>query len=174
MVPATHFPWNSDPGREELWRAGHIPRMAITPIQLCTERHYMEWLELINVDAVGPKSGLSALERCSSIRVPKAARLMFYMNSLGNSFSIHIRWNSQYAPRGGKSSLGKELSQTLSDIGLVSHSIWMETDQLPEIPQGEQAGPEQQGEIWKRAWDYMLCVLIRGKRSTFKRLVVMH
>jgi hypothetical protein len=129
----------------------------------------MEWLELINVEAVGPKSGIKALERCSMIRVPQSARLRFYMNSLDNEFSIHIRWNSKAVPQGGKSLLGKDLSRTLSDFGLVTHSLWMETDQLPEIPQSEPGGPEQFGELWKRVWDFMLCVLAKGRASTLMR-----
>ncbi|MGA2405005.1 MAG: hypothetical protein ABSG91_25455, partial [Syntrophobacteraceae bacterium] len=61
----------------------------------------MRWLEIIDVEAAGPKEKIRIIELCSKILVPQSARLTIYEDGLGNDISIHIQWRSQSAPRGG-------------------------------------------------------------------------
>lgn len=89
----------------------------------------MRWLEIIDVQAAGPQERRRIIERCSKIPVPQSARLIIYEDSLGNELSIHILWSSQSAPQGGRSLLGRELSRTVSDHGLVAHTLWVEGNQ---------------------------------------------
>jgi hypothetical protein len=92
----------------------------------------MNWLEIINVCAAGPRERIKILELCSKIRVPKmrgrSANLKVYGSSLSTELSIHIQWISQNEA-GGKSPLGRALSRAVGDLGLVTHTIWIEWNQ---------------------------------------------
>jgi hypothetical protein len=92
----------------------------------------MNWLEIIDVCSAGPRERIKILELCGKIRVPRlrgrSANLKVYGSSLSNELSIHIQWTS-YPELEGKSPLGRALSRTIGDLGLVTHSIWMECNQ---------------------------------------------
>ncbi len=89
----------------------------------------MNWLEIISVKAAGSIERTRVIEICSKIRIPrmngKSARMLVYGNSINNELTIHIYWSSPSAPE-GKSPLGRAMSRTISDLGLVSHTVWVE------------------------------------------------
>ena len=89
----------------------------------------MRWLEIISVEAAGPKQKEKIVELFNKIRAPQSAILNVYRDILGNELSIHIQWNSQSAPQGGRSPLGRELCCTVSEHGLVAHALWVEGNQ---------------------------------------------
>jgi hypothetical protein len=92
----------------------------------------MNWLEIIDVCAAGPREKIKILELCGKIRVPRlrgrSANLKVYGSSFSTELSIHIQWTS-YPELKGKSPLGRALSRTICDLGLVTHTIWTEYDQ---------------------------------------------
>ena len=92
----------------------------------------MNWLEIINVYPARPQEKIKVLEICSKIRVAgngnNSAELKVYGSSFNPELSIHINWTSQSEPQ-GKSPLGRALSRAFSDLGLVSHTLWVEYGQ---------------------------------------------
>ncbi len=87
----------------------------------------MNWLEIITVEARASREKIKIIELCGNIRLPRKSggslKLLVYGNSLSTEISIHIHSVSQSAPNG---SLGRALSKTLGDYGLVSHKIYVE------------------------------------------------
>jgi hypothetical protein len=86
----------------------------------------MRWIEIISVEAAGPKEKKEIVELFNKIRVHQSGRLTVYESMSSNEISIHIHWSSQSAPPGGRSPLGRELCRALSDHGLVDHALWVE------------------------------------------------
>lgn len=89
----------------------------------------MEWLEIISVEVAELKKRKKVIELCNRISIPPSAELTVYWINLSNELSIHIQWGAQSAPKRGRSRLGRELGRTLSDHGLVTHTLWVEYDQ---------------------------------------------
>jgi len=90
----------------------------------------MSWLEIITVRTGGSAEREKALEVLEHMEAPKAAgeplRIKMYLNAvLETDLSIHIHWNAETMHQ-GKSSLGLQLAQTLKDVGLTNHTIWVE------------------------------------------------
>jgi hypothetical protein len=90
----------------------------------------MKWLEIITVRTGGSAEREKALEVLEYMEAPKAAggpsRIRVYLNAvLETDLSIHIHWNAETMHL-GKSSLGLQLAQTLRDVGLTNHTLWVE------------------------------------------------
>ena len=90
----------------------------------------MSWLEIITVRTGGSAEREKALEVLEHMEAPKAAggplSIKMYLNAvLETDLSIHIHWNAETMHQ-GKSSLGLQLAQTLKDVGLTNHTIWVE------------------------------------------------
>lgn len=89
----------------------------------------MNWIEIIRVEAAGSRERIRILEICGKIRIHKATRgsanLRVYGGNFDRELSIHIQWNSPSAPE-GRSALGEALTRAIGDLGLVSHTIWVE------------------------------------------------
>jgi hypothetical protein len=90
----------------------------------------MRWLEIIDVEPAGLKERLRIIEIFNAVQVPRSARLELYQKSFSNELSIHFQWESPTAPQGGRSPLGRELSRTFGDYGLVTHALWVEGNQF--------------------------------------------
>jgi len=59
---------------------------------------------------------------------------VYHHSVVETDFSIHIHWKSEPG-RQDKSPLGLRLSSALRDLGLLNHSVWVETT-APEFPLG--------------------------------------
>ncbi len=103
----------------------------------------MRWLEIIDVEPAGPKEKTRIIELCSKIFISQTARLTIYEESLNDELSIHIQWESQSVPQGGRSELGRELSRAISDHGLVAHTFWVEGNRSKSGEQPDCSVPEE-------------------------------
>ena len=89
----------------------------------------MKWLEIITIRTVGIAEREKALKFLDQMELPKATEgpldISVYVNAvLETDLSIHINWNAETMHQ-GKSSLGLQLVQTLRDVGLTNHSLWV-------------------------------------------------
>ncbi|MCE5333260.1 MAG: hypothetical protein LLG06_01585 [Desulfobacteraceae bacterium] len=89
----------------------------------------MNWLEIIRVEAAGPQERIRVLEICGKIRIHKKLSRLVNLRVYGGNFdrelNIHIQWISRSEPE-GKSPLGKALARAIGDLGLVTHTVWVE------------------------------------------------
>ncbi|MDR3554244.1 MAG: hypothetical protein P4L55_05785 [Syntrophobacteraceae bacterium] len=103
----------------------------------------MVWLETINIRSAGIIEARKVLGLCKRIveatKLDTALRFKVYCNAMyATDISIHLQWKSEPGP---SSVLGKELISALRDIGLISHAVWIEQEELTsphslEINQG--------------------------------------
>jgi hypothetical protein len=90
----------------------------------------MSWVEIITVRTVGSAERKKALEVLEQMEAPKVAEeplnIRIYLNTvLETDFSIHIHWSAETMHQ-CKSPLGLQLAQTLKDVGLTNHTVWVE------------------------------------------------
>jgi hypothetical protein len=93
-------------------------------------------LEIINFRTVGDKQIGKALELCRRIcpqncteGLPGLDFQVYRSAQYESDLSIHIHWNSTIPRSGNKSIFAAVLSSALSDLGLVSCTLWMEAAQ---------------------------------------------
>ena len=89
----------------------------------------MKWLEIITIRTVGIAEREKTLKFLEQMELPQAndgpLDINVYTNAvIETDLSIHIHWNAETMDQ-GKSSLGLELAQTLRDVGLTNHSLWV-------------------------------------------------
>ncbi len=108
----------------------------------------MKWLEIIsvrcssNVDTRVVDELLKDIsESDSSIGAPKhLIEVRAYHHSVVETdISIHIYWQSEVGTQ-GKSPLGLRFSSALRSLGLLNHSVWVETGALESLPAFRKAG----------------------------------
>jgi hypothetical protein len=92
----------------------------------------MIWLEMISTRAVGMIEAEKILELCrqthQSIAGEKLLTMtVFCSTRYATDISIHLQWKSN---PGTGSVLGRELSSALADLGLISHTLWIEQEEL--------------------------------------------
>lgn len=92
----------------------------------------MAWLEIISIRAVGVAEAAKVLEFCResfpSIDVDKLLKLTVYTNArYSTDISIHLQWESDPGPM---SILAGEVSSAVADLGLISHTLWMEREEI--------------------------------------------
>ncbi len=92
----------------------------------------MIWLEMISIRAAGVIEAAKVFELCrqsfQSIAVEKSLKLTVYCNAkYTTDISIHLQWKSDPGPG---SILGSEVSSALGDLGLISHTLWIEQEEL--------------------------------------------
>ena len=97
----------------------------------------MIWLEMISTRAAGIIEAERILEICrqthQSIAGEKLLKMTVFCNTrYATDVSIHLQWKSN---PGTGSVLGRELSSALADLGLISHSLWIEQDEF-QLQQG--------------------------------------
>ncbi|HYA41222.1 MAG TPA: hypothetical protein VEF34_07960 [Syntrophobacteraceae bacterium] len=103
----------------------------------------MEWLEIISVESARSKDVRKIIELCNEVKVPPSAELTVCRMSSSNEVRVHIQWISKSFPEGGRSKLGRELSRTLSDYGLVSHTFWVAGNQSSSGEQPDYPVPQK-------------------------------
>lgn len=94
----------------------------------------MEWVEIITLRSSGKINRqfvdelLERVPDCESpTDTPRLVEVRAYYHSVVETdFSIHIRWESEPG-RQDKSPLGLRLSTALRNLGLLNHSVWLET-----------------------------------------------
>lgn len=91
----------------------------------------MTWLEIISVRTAGATETVEALDLCRqicrSVAADQPVRVTIYSSTLyATDFSVHLRWEID---PGGKSVLGNQVSSTLSDFGLINHTLWASRDE---------------------------------------------
>jgi hypothetical protein len=92
----------------------------------------MMWLEMISTRAAGMIEAEEIIEICKqthqSIAGEKLLRMTVFCNTrYATDISIHLQWKSD---PGSGSILGRELSSALAGLGLISHSLWIEKEEL--------------------------------------------
>ena len=95
----------------------------------------MKWVEIITLRSPGNGNGHFVAELLKEVRasdVPTDTRqhlvqIRIYHHSLVETdLSIHIYWKSEQENH-DKSPLGLRLSSALKPLGLLNHSVWVET-----------------------------------------------
>jgi hypothetical protein len=92
----------------------------------------MIWLEMISVRTAGIIEAGKVFEICRQmfqcIADEKLLKLSVFSNArYATDISIHLQWKSK---SGSESILGREMSSALGDLGLVSHTLWIEQEEL--------------------------------------------
>ena len=88
----------------------------------------MIWLEMISVRTGTPVVAEQALDFCrevsKSVQTGELLKFAVYCNgTYPTDVSIHLLWKSN---PGQSSMLGREVCTALGDLGLVSHTLWIE------------------------------------------------
>jgi len=91
----------------------------------------MKWIEIITLRSVDNIHKSLILELLHQIEQNDAAdgltAISFYHQvEVSNNLSIHIHWKSEKESQ-CKSPLGLRLSSALKPLGLLHHSVWVET-----------------------------------------------
>jgi len=97
----------------------------------------MKWVEIITLRSSSRINTefvdelLKELKKVDKPETPKhLAEIRVYHHSIVETdLSIHIYWKSEQGSQ-HKSSLGLKLSSALKDLGLLNHSVWIETAAL--------------------------------------------
>lgn len=92
----------------------------------------MIWLEMVNSRAAGIIEAGRILEICrkmsGTIADEKLLKMTVFCNArYATDISIHLQWS---ANPGTGSHLGRVLSSEIGDLGLLSHTLWIEQDEL--------------------------------------------
>jgi len=92
----------------------------------------MRWLEMINIRTARVIEAARIIELCrqnfQSMAHEKLLKLTVYCSAMYTTdISIHLQWNSDPGP---ESILGSEVSAALRDLGLISHTLWIEQEEF--------------------------------------------
>ena len=91
----------------------------------------MKWVEIINLRSPGgiDTQVVNELVRQAESDAPEQLeRIRIYHHSvLETDLSIHLHWKSKPEGQHHKSSLGLKFSYALRNLGLLNHSVWVET-----------------------------------------------
>jgi hypothetical protein len=92
----------------------------------------MIWLEMISIRTAGIIEAGKVFEICSqmfqSIADEKLLKLTVFCNArYATDISIHLQWKSD---SGSGSILGRGMISALGDLGLVSHTLWIEQEEV--------------------------------------------
>ena len=92
----------------------------------------MIWLETISIRTAGAIEAAKVLDLCRQSFQPLAAgkllKLSVYCNArYTTDISIHLQWKTDPGPA---SILGSEVRSLLTDLGLISHSLWVEQEEF--------------------------------------------
>ncbi len=92
----------------------------------------MIWLEMISIRTAGIIEARKVFETCrqifQSIADEKLLKWTVFCNArYATDISIHLEWKSD---SGSGSILGREISSALGDLGLISHTLWIEQEEV--------------------------------------------
>jgi hypothetical protein len=99
----------------------------------------MKWVEIITLRSPGrvDTQVVNELVRQAESDAPEQLqRIRVYHHSiLETDLSIHLHWKSKPGGQHHKSPLGLKFSYALRNLGLLNHSVWVETppDEAPMI-----------------------------------------
>lgn len=101
----------------------------------------MIWLEMISIRTAGSLESNRVFEICrqccQSVSAGELLRMAVYSSARYESdISIHLQWRSD---PGARSILGEEIISALSDLGLISHTFWIEREQSRGVRRSEEA-----------------------------------
>ena len=96
----------------------------------------MIWLEMISIRTAGIIEARKVFEICrqtfQSIADEKLLNWTVFCSArYATDISIHLQWKSDSE---SGSILGKEMSSALGDLGLISHTLWIEQEELNTAP----------------------------------------
>jgi len=91
----------------------------------------MIWLEMISIRAAGIKEANKVLDICSQFHLSVASDKLLEMTVFRNAhyatdISIHLQWKCN---PGNETTLGRQLSSALENLGLISHTVWIQEEQ---------------------------------------------
>jgi hypothetical protein len=97
-----------------------------------TGKNGVIWLEMISIRTAGIIEAGEVFEICrqmfQSIADEKLLKLTVFCNArYATDISIHLQWKSD---SGSVSILGREMSSALGDLGLISHTLWIEQEEV--------------------------------------------
>ena len=90
----------------------------------------MMWLETISIRTAGTIEASNVFDLCrqslQSIAHKELSKLTVYCNArYSTDISIHLEWKCD---PGSESVLGRAISEILGDLGLISHTSWIEQE----------------------------------------------
>ncbi len=91
----------------------------------------MKWLEIIKVNSPGEGGQIVAGEIRNLLTLSEAGgvqNIRVFQNAATGDKEIHLYWNSGKAQPDG-SAIGTCLVHILKELGLTSHSVWIEWEQ---------------------------------------------
>jgi hypothetical protein len=93
-------------------------------------------LEIISIRTAGSKEAGKVFEICrqmfQSIADDKLLKATVFCNArYATDISIHLQWKSD---SGSGSILGSEMTSALEDLGLISHTLWIEQEEAITAP----------------------------------------
>jgi hypothetical protein len=98
----------------------------------------MKWIEIITLRSPGRinTQAVDELVRQAESDAPKELEeiRIYHHSVVETDLSIHLRWESEPGTQ-HKSALGQKFSYALRNLGLLNHSVWVETGVL-EFPLG--------------------------------------
>ena len=103
----------------------------------------MKWVEIITLRSLANINAQFVGELLNEVGQSEKPRhlveIRIYRHSIVETdLSIHIYWNSKPGSQ-DKSPLGLKFSYALKDLGLLNHSVWLETAALELEEQGRWA-----------------------------------
>jgi len=103
---------------------------------LRARKNGMNLLEVISIRTAGIIEAGKVFEICrqmfQSIADEDLLKLTVFSNArYATDISSHLQWKSG---SGSESILGAEMSSALVDLGLVSHTLWIEQEELTTAP----------------------------------------
>ncbi len=109
----------------------------------------MTWLEIISIRTAGLREAGRVFKICSrifqSISIEKLSNLTVFCNArYATDISIHLHWKSD---PGQRSVLGLEVVSALKDLGLISHTLWIEQDDFVGRLQSNAGSPGESYEL---------------------------
>jgi hypothetical protein len=110
----------------------HHRRSSGAGTRLRMRKNGMIWLEIISIRTAGIIEAGKVCEICRQmlqfIADEKLLKLTVFCNAkYSTDISIHLQWKYEY---GSWSILGKEIASALGDLGLVSHTLWIEHEEM--------------------------------------------
>ena len=96
----------------------------------------MKWVEIITLRSptrINTQFVDELLKQVDKADIPKhlVEIRMYHHSVVETDLSIHIYWESEPGSQ-HKSPLGLKLSYALKDLGLLNHSVWVETASLED------------------------------------------
>lgn len=94
----------------------------------------MKWIEIITLRSIEKTNREIVDELLDQFFNQKGPGLPSFVSVYNHSLvetdlSIHMHWETQAGPP-GESPLSQRLSHALRDLGMLNHSVWIETETL--------------------------------------------